>query len=295
MTQYSGFSATTADRLILDAGAFYKNFDITTLTGTLLGATRGGGEFSAVPDIRPIEVDGVKGSAKGLNALDSWTVTLTANILEISAAALALSLTTGSVDTATNPDYDIVTAANAIALSHYIDNVAWVGRLSGSNKPVVIIISNALNTAGLTLTTEDKNEAVLPVTFSANYDSTDLDTPPFKIYYPKLVTDTTPPTATIAPANNATAVAVSTKPAWTFSEAIQPSAVNQANFLVQKADGSGIVAGTLSLSTDRKVVTFTPSANLTAATAYMAIAGVGIKDIAGNALAAPLVTKFTTA
>ncbi|MNG39919.1 hypothetical protein D3C84_1282660 [compost metagenome] len=65
--------------------------------------------------------------------------------------------------------------------------------------------------------------------------------------------------------------------------------------MVQKADGSGVVAGTLALSTDGKVVTFTPAANLTAATAYMLIAGVGIKDLAGNALAATSVTKFTTA
>lgn len=295
MTVYSGFNAGTADRLLLDAGAFYKNFDMATLTGDLLGATRGGGEFSAVPEIRPIEIDGVKGSAKGLNALDTWTVTITANLLEISAQALALALTTGSVDTESNADYDIVAAANAIALGHYIDNVAWVGRLSGSNKPVVILIYNALNTAGLTLTAEDKGEAVIPITFSANYDAADLDTPPFRIYYPKLVSDSTPPTATIVPANNATAISVNSKPTWTFSEAIQPSCVTPANFMVQKADGSAVVAGTLTISADRKTVTFTPAANLTATTDYMAIAGVGIKDIAGNALAAPLVTTFTTA
>lgn len=295
LTQYSGFNAQTADRLLLDAGAFYKNFDMDTLAGALLGATRGGGEFSAVPDIRAIEVDGVKGSAKGLNALDTWTVTLTANLLELSAESLALALTTGAVDTGSHADYDIVTAANAIALGHYIDNIAWVGRLSGSNKPVVILIYNALNTAGLTLTTADKDEAVVPVTFSANYDATDLDTPPFRIYYPKLSTDTTPPTVTIAPANNATAQAVTTKPVWTFNEAIQPGGVTAANFLVQKADGSGLVPGTLSLSADRKKVTFTPSANLAASTTYMTIAGVGIRDIAGNALAAPLITTFTTA
>ncbi|MBP1992548.1 Ig-like domain-containing protein [Paenibacillus eucommiae] len=295
MPQYSGFTSGTADRLVMDAGAFYKNYDLQGGTGTLLGATRGGGEFKAVPTVRAIEVDGVKGRAKGLNAIDGWDVSIMANMLEITPEILKIALSTGSIDSVTNADYEVVTAKNTIALADYIDNITWVGRLSGSNKPVIIQIFNALNTEGVTLTTEDKGESVLPITFMAHYDASDLDTVPFKIYYPKLTPDTAPPTATIVPAANATAVAVGSTIKWTFSEAIQPPTVNSSNFLVQKADGSALVPGTLSLNAARTIVTFTPTAALTAATAYMTIAGTGIKDIAGNSLAAPMITKFTTA
>jgi phi13 family phage major tail protein len=107
--------------------------------------------------------------------------------------------------------------------------------------------------------------------------------------------DTNPPTVTIVPANNATAIAVGAAIVWTFSEAILASTVNKGNFLVQKADGTAQVAGTLALDATQKVVTFTPSANLTAATQYMAIVTMGVQDLAGIALAAPSVTKFTTA
>lgn len=295
MNQYSGFTNDTANHLVLDAGAFYKNYDITTGLGTLLGATRGGGEFKAIPTIRAIEVDGVKGRAKGLNALDAWEVSIMANMLEITTAILATALTTGSVDSVTNEDYDIVTANNTIALTDYIDNITWIGRLSGSNNPVIIQILNALNTEGVTLKTADKGESVLPVTFIAHYDSSDLENVPFAIYYPKISNDTTPPTVTVVPLDADAAVAVSANVVWTFSEPIQPALVNPANFFLTKASDGTIVAGSLTLNASRTVVTLDPTTNLTAATAYIATATKNVKDINGNALAANEITNFTTA
>lgn len=110
------------------------------------------------------------------------------------------------------------------------------------------------------------------------------------------VADTVPPAITaVAPANNANAVANNSVVSWTFSEPIQNSTVVPANFLVQKADGSGVVAGVLSLDPTNKIVTFTPSAALAAATQYMALVTQGVKDMAGNSMVAPSVTKFTTA
>ena len=76
-------------------------------------------------------------------------------------------------------------ASNNLEVSDYIDNITWVGTLSGSNKPVIIQIFNALNTEGLKFSTTDKAEATISLTFYAHYTQDDLDTPPFKIYYPK--------------------------------------------------------------------------------------------------------------
>src|SRR5690625_1276888 len=112
---YSGYTAKTAENLLLDAGAFFVNYDLETDTfddavteGKLLGATRGGGTFTATPEIRSIEVDGVKGKAKGLQAIDSWTVTMLANVLEVTRDGLAQALTASEIDTTTNEDYDII-------------------------------------------------------------------------------------------------------------------------------------------------------------------------------------------
>lgn len=191
MKTYTGYSTETADNLLLDAGAFFVNFDVETDTyesartaGKLLGATRGGGEFKAGMAVRNIEVDGVKGRAKGLERNDGWDIYLKATVLEISKTALKYALTNGTV-TEGETDYDVISANNEIELADYIDNVTWVGCLAGSNKPVIIQIYNALNTEGLTLAVADKNESTIAMTFYAHFDGAKLDEVPFKIYYPK--------------------------------------------------------------------------------------------------------------
>lgn len=196
---YSGFTPSTPAHLLLDAGAFFKDFDVMTDTyesaiaaGKLIGATSGGGSFSATPEIRQIEVDGVKGEAIGMKTIDAWKVALTANVKEVTADALMLSLAAGKIETAGDAvpkGYQKITARNDLALEDYLRNVVWVGRLSGSEKPVIIEVSNALATNGLSLSVADKKEATISITLNGHYGAeqiTDLETPPFAIYYPVL-------------------------------------------------------------------------------------------------------------
>lgn len=187
---YSGFTDETAKKLLLDAGAFFKNFAVGTDTfdtavtaDKLLGATQGGGNFSAIPTIRKIDIDGVKGAAKGLEVIDEWVVTITANMKEVSESVLVASLAAGVAANGTT-GYRKITANNYILETDYIDNITWVGRLSGSEKPVIIQVFNAISTSGLTLATADKSEAVVTLTFTGHYDPDGLDTPPFEIHYP---------------------------------------------------------------------------------------------------------------
>lgn len=192
MKTYSGFTNKTPEHLLLDAGAFFKNFDVEKDTfdsavtaGKLIGATSGGGEFNAKPEIRQIPIDGVKGKAKGLEALDSWDVVIKANVIEVSKETIVSALCAADIDTTSNAEYDIIKGRNNIELSDYIDNITWVGTLSGSNKPVIIVVYNALNTEGLVLQTQDKNQAVVATSFSGHYEMSNLQSPPFDIYYPK--------------------------------------------------------------------------------------------------------------
>lgn len=197
---FSGVTANTPKHLQLDAGAFLKNYDVTTDTwatakGTkLIGATAGGGSFAAVPTIRRVEVDGVKGATKGFEALDEWVVTMTANVKEITADAIKMALATGtstdmkSPNSASANNYKKITAANALSDADYMTNITWVGTLSGSQLPVIIVLKNALCTNGLTLTTADKSEGVIALTLTGHYDPSDLDTVPFEIYYPIIST-----------------------------------------------------------------------------------------------------------
>lgn len=56
MKKFSGFTKSTQEHLLLNAGAYFKNYEVEKDTydtavaaGKLLGATRGGGQFNAVP------------------------------------------------------------------------------------------------------------------------------------------------------------------------------------------------------------------------------------------------------
>ena len=191
MSVFSGFTANTPKHLQLDAGAFLKNYDITTDTWDtakvtkLLGATAGGGSFSAVPSIRRIEVDGVKGAAKGMESIDEWVVTMTANVKEITAESIKVALAAAKAETADVPSgYTKITGKSEIEAEDYLDNMTWVGRLSGSDEPVIIVVKNALATNGLTISFADKTEGLIPITVTGHYDASDLETPPFEIYYP---------------------------------------------------------------------------------------------------------------
>jgi len=107
--------------------------------------------------------------------------------------------------------------------------------------------------------------------------------------------DTTAPTVTFVPLDAATDVAVSANIVLTFSEAILASTAIEDNFFIVKADGTNVPFA-ISINTDHTIVTLNPTSNFDASGVY--IAGVtkgGVKDIAGNAIAAANIINFTTA
>lgn len=197
MKTYSGYTEKTPKNLLLDAGAFLKNYDLEKDTfedavaaGKLLGATQGGGEFSAVPVVRQIEIDGVKGRAKGLESIDAWEVYIKANVLEVTEETIKVALC-ASVEGGSNAKYTTIKGKNYISLDDYIENITWVGTLSGSDEPVILQVFNAINTDGLKITTQDKKESIVATTFYGHYDTEKLDEPPFAIHYPKAEKTTT--------------------------------------------------------------------------------------------------------
>ena len=65
---FNGITAGTPKNLQLDAGAFFIGFEVGKDTyasakkaGKCLGATQGGGTFTAKPTIRTVDVDGAVG------------------------------------------------------------------------------------------------------------------------------------------------------------------------------------------------------------------------------------------
>lgn len=182
----TGFTNNSTNHFIVDAGAVYLNVEFDELTGEftgdLLGATSGGNEFVVNQEVREIEVDGLKGRGKGLQAVTFMNPDLTVNLKELSAKNLATVIAGGEIREG-NEFYDVLTSKGKIEDSDYIDSVALVGNVTGSDKPIVIVLYNVLSIEGLEMSFEDDNEVVVPVTFGGHYDET--QEVPYRIFLPK--------------------------------------------------------------------------------------------------------------
>ena len=199
---YTGYSKNTADRLQLDAGAFFKNFKVGTDTyatakvaGKCLGATIKGGEFSAKPNFRQIEVDGLKNRTKGQTLIDGWETYIKATFAEITTETLIRALGVADSETVTD-GYDKITGRDVILDKDHIENITWVGCLLGEDKPIIIQVYNALNEDGLTLAVADKDNGKTEVKFFGYnaeevYETDAPITPPFAIFRPTESTTTT--------------------------------------------------------------------------------------------------------
>ncbi len=99
-----------------------------------------------------------------------------------------------------------------------------------------------------------------------------------------------PQVSSTAPADGATNVAPSVKPAVTFSEAMLAASISAGTVRLLDASGSAVAqaAGSPSLSTDGRVATITPAAALADGRTYRieVVGGAsGVKDLANNAMA----------
>lgn len=98
---------------------------------------------------------------------------------------------------------------------------------------------------------------------------------------------TAPTVVSTIPASGATNVGTSGPIRVTFGEALDPATVNTATFTVAGVSGTVALSGL--------TATFTPSQPLANDKTYTGTIGTGVKDAAGNSLAAPYVFGFTTA
>jgi hypothetical protein len=121
----------------------------------------------------------------------------------------------------------------------------------------------------------------------------------FSLGDPSISADTTPPTvSSTLPVDDATGVAKASGITVDFvmSEDMDDGTIIKANTnLINLDTGVPMTDYTVSYVAASKTVRLTTSATLTGTNQYAAILGTGVKDVAGNALAAPKVVTFTTA
>ena len=194
----SALREDTFDNLQLNVGLFLKNFKTTADNATdasalltailaaisagtkLLGATRGGGNFTVSRETREPDVDGLRYRWKGGTFVDSADPQLSTTLVETTPDNFAIALggtasTSGKITTVKMP--------TALGDGSYLDDLCWAGELA-DGRMVMIVLYNALNTADFTFTFQDKGEGSMSVEFHACQESfDDYDYAPFEIVF----------------------------------------------------------------------------------------------------------------
>lgn len=191
----SGLTANSFQNLQLDAGVFIENFDysaMTTLDALLnaiiaaidteacLGATSGGMTFKSTPQIRTIELDGMRQNFKGSQIKDKTEVAIETTLTEVTGENLRRILCASDI----TEDGDIIKIRERLNIDidqDYMDSLTWAGDLN-DGRSAVITLFNCINTNGAAWTAADKSNATFPVTFvAANADFTDKNYAPYEI------------------------------------------------------------------------------------------------------------------
>ena len=187
----------TFENLQLNAGILLTNLDYSSIADasalktaiasaitagtTLLGATRGGGNFTVTRTIREPEIDGRRYPFKGGKFVDSVDAHLSTTLVEITPGNTVKTL--GSATATTSGKKTTIKMHTAIEDSDYISSLCWIGDLA-DGRLVLINLKNALNTSDFTLTYTDKGEGTLAADFHAHQAGVmDYDEAPFEIVY----------------------------------------------------------------------------------------------------------------
>lgn len=184
----TGVSANTPKNILFGAGTIHKGLKYAgsawNFTESLVGATSGGSKLSIIPEVTKIEVDGALVAAKGLSVKTGETASMEVNFIELTQDIIQAA-TFGEFGTSEDTTYDVIQSKADIAEGDYWENIAFVGQtLEG--KKIIAILDNALCTSGFEQEGKNKEGAIGKYTFESHAELTsDLDTLPWKIYYPK--------------------------------------------------------------------------------------------------------------
>jgi hypothetical protein len=112
----------------------------------------------------------------------------------------------------------------------------------------------------------------------------------------RFTVESTPPTASVSPADGVSNVPTNTTIQVTFSEAMDASTIIPANVSLKNTSTSAVIPTTLSYDAATHIATLTLNPGpLSNATQYTVAVTTGVKDVAGNPMATAINSKFTTA
>lgn len=178
-----GMTKKTFNNLLVDAGKVVLNYGIAGKERDL-GATLGGNSFAIETEYKDTQPDGARGKIKGGRRIIGVAAALTTNVLELTLENLKAAIPGSEIVEDTEAGYRSLRRTRDIEDQDYFENIALIGTISGSQKPIIIILDNALNDENLEISAEDKEEAVTEIVFSAHFDPEATEAEPWEIRYP---------------------------------------------------------------------------------------------------------------
>lgn len=182
----TGYTQDTPKRFQLNAGALLENLTWVKgadqaagkWSGDLIGATSGGSSISLVNTFRQAEIDGVFTAVVGGDSIESSEGKFEVNMIEWTADNLKRALLADSKvsDGSAYPSgYEVITTRREVKETDYIENLAYVGTITGSEEPIIIIMHHAFPTGGLEFEPQDKQEGIYKLVFEARASATDVN------------------------------------------------------------------------------------------------------------------------
>lgn len=181
-----GITADTPSNILLGAGTYYKGltFSGNAWSGTVLGATSGGGKISIKGEFIDLELDGALVKFKGQTVKQGGTASAEVNFVELNKDTLKLA-TLFEEGTTDAEGFTMLQDKANITDGDYIENFGFVGFTADGTKQIIVIFEYALCTSGLEVEPKNKEQSVIKLTLDAvAANDGDLNTLPVKIYYP---------------------------------------------------------------------------------------------------------------
>ncbi len=190
MSKYGkhGVTEDTIKNIPFGAGTIHKNLKYTNGTwnfaDSLVGATSGGSKFSIKPEYTPLDIDGVNVDFVGGDVKTGETATMDVNWAELSTDIIKTALN-GVEGVSEDENFTLIESKPNVEKGDYWENIAFVGKTL-DKRDIIVIMDNALCTSGMELEGKKKAQGVLATSHKCTADITsDLDTLPYHIYYPK--------------------------------------------------------------------------------------------------------------
>ena len=184
----TGVTSKTPENILFGACTIHKGLKYAdgswNFLESLVGATNGGSKLSIIPEVTPIEVDGMLVPTKEMNIKTGEKATVEINLIELTKEIIMAS-TFATLGESEDTNYDLIVSKADIAVGDYWENIALVGK-TAKGKNIIAILPNALCMSGMETEGKNKEGAVGKYTFECHAElDSDLDTLPWKIYYPK--------------------------------------------------------------------------------------------------------------